>query len=47
MPDGSQQSLTEQDVFHRRLAEFNTHRFTPGLPHDAWEAEIETIRPSC
>ena len=42
MPDGSQGSLSEQDVFHRRLAGFNEHRFAPGLPHAAWEAEIDT-----
>ena len=41
MPDGSLGSLSEQDVFHRRLAAFNEHRFAPGLPHAAWEAEIE------
>jgi hypothetical protein len=41
MPDGSLGPLTEQDVFHRRLAAFNARRFTPGLPHAAWEAEIE------
>ena len=41
MPDGSIRSLTEQDVFHRRLAGFNVIRFAPGLPHRAWEAEIE------
>ena len=41
MPDGSQHFLSEQDVFHRRLAGFNEHRFTPSLPHEAWEAEID------
>ncbi len=42
MPDGSFAALTENDRWHRRLATFNAARFTPGLPHDGWEAEIET-----
>ena len=29
----------QDDVFHRRLAAFNARRFTPGLPHDGWEAD--------
>ncbi len=41
MPDGSFAALTENDRWHRRLAAFNAARFTPGLPHDGWEAEIE------
>jgi hypothetical protein len=42
MPDGSVVStLTEQDRWHRRLAAFNAARFTPGLPHDGWEAAID------
>ena len=48
MPDGSTfpaittfASLTEDDRWHRRLAAFNAARFTPGLPHDDWEAELD------
>ena len=42
MPDGSLlESLTEDDRWHRRLAAFNAARFTPGLPHDGWEAEVD------
>ena len=42
MPDGSLlASITDDDRWHRRLAEFNAARFTPGLPHDGWEAEID------
>ncbi len=41
MPDGSFAALTENDLWHRRLAAFNAARFTPGLPHDDWEAELE------
>ena len=41
MPDGSFASLTENDLWHRRLAAFNAARFAPGLPHDGWEAEVE------
>ena len=40
MPDGSFQSLTENDVWHRRLAGFNAARFTPGFPTADWEAEL-------
>ena len=41
MPDGSIRSLTEQDFFHHRLAGFNVSRFTPGLPDQDWESEVE------
>lgn len=41
MPDGSFAALTQNDIWHRRLAAFNAARFTPGLPHDGWEAEVE------
>ena len=41
MPDGSFASLTTHDRWHRRLAAFNAARFTPGLPKDGWEADIE------
>lgn len=41
MPDGSLGPLTEHDLFHRRLAEFNERRFTPGLPCADWRDEIE------
>lgn len=42
MPDGSLLSgLTENDRWHRRLAEFNAARFTPGLPTVGWEHAIE------
>ena len=41
MPDGSLRSLTEQDLFQRRLAGFNVARFAPGLPHGDWEEELE------
>src|SRR4051812_7336953 len=40
MPDGSLATPTQDDLFHRRLAAFNARRFTPGLPHDGWEAEL-------
>jgi hypothetical protein len=29
-----------EDVFHRKLAGLNARRFTPGLPHPDWEADI-------
>ena len=42
MPDGSLSiSLGQEDRWHRHLAEFNAARFTPGLPHDGWEHDIE------
>ena len=41
MPDGSLAPLTERDVFHRRLGNFNARRFTPGLPFRGWEADID------
>ncbi len=41
MPDGSLGSMTEQDIFHRRLAAFNARRFTPALPFDGWVADLE------
>ena len=41
MPDGSFAAATENDLWHRRLAAFNAVRFTPGFPHDDWEAEVE------
>lgn len=41
MPDGSfSQALTDDDVWHRRLAAFNAARFTPDLPHDRWVEEV-------
>ena len=40
MPDGSQVSLTERDLFHRRLAAFNVRRFAPALPDAEWEADL-------
>ena len=40
MPDGSLTPPTKDDLFHRRLAAFNARRFTPGLPHAEWEAEL-------
>ena len=41
MPDGSfVVALTEDDRWHRRLAAFNADRFTPGLPHAAWEQDV-------
>ena len=40
MPDGSfSTSLTENDIWHRRLAVFNAARFTPGLPSADWESD--------
>ena len=42
MPDGSHSiSYGQEDRWHHRLTEFNAARFTPGLPHDGWEQEIE------
>jgi len=41
MPDGSLPPLTSDDLFHRKLAAFNARRFTPGLPHADWEADIQ------
>ena len=41
MPDGTFATLSENDRWHRRLARFNAARFTPALPHDGWEAEVE------
>ena len=42
MPDGSLSiSFGQEDRWHRHLAGFNAARFTPGLPHDDWEQEIE------
>ncbi len=42
MPDGSLSvALGQDDRWHRRLAAFNAARFTPGLPHDGWEQEVE------
>ena len=43
MPDGSLLPSTAEDLWHRRLAAFNARRFTPGLPHDGWEAEIDEL----
>ena len=43
MPDGSLGSLTERDVFHRRLAAFNARRFMPALPVSGWEADVEEL----
>ena len=40
MPDGSFASLTDDDLWHHRLAAFNAARFAPGLPHDGWEEEV-------
>ncbi len=40
MPDGSLGSLTESDLFHRRLATFNVRRFAPALPDAAWEQDL-------
>ncbi|GAC1344517.1 MAG: hypothetical protein NVSMB18_22270 [Acetobacteraceae bacterium] len=40
MPDGSLASTTHDDLWHRRLAAFNARRFTPGLPHPDWEADV-------
>ncbi len=43
MPDGSQSfSLTQADLWQRRLAALNAARFTPGLPHDDWEQELQS-----
>ena len=42
MPDGSiAVALSENDRWQQRLTAFNAARFTPGLPHDGWEDEIE------
>ncbi len=41
MPDGSFASLSNDDRWHRQLAAFNAARFTPGFPHDGWEADVE------
>lgn len=42
MPDGSNfANLTDNDRWHRRLAEFNAARFSPGLPTADWEQSIE------
>ncbi len=41
MPDGSNLPPTTDDAWHRRLAAFNAQRFTPGLPHRDWVAELE------
>ena len=42
MPDGSNlANLTENDRWHRRLAEFNAARFSPGLPTADWEQAVE------
>jgi hypothetical protein len=41
MPDGSFAALTDNDRWHRRLAAFNAARFTPGMPRDGWEQDIE------
>ncbi len=42
MPDGSLfTSISEDDRWHRRLAEFNSARFSPGLPQDGWQADVE------
>ena len=40
MPDGSLPPSTAEDLWHRRLAAFNAKRFTPGLPHPDWEADL-------
>lgn len=40
MPDGSLSPSTTEDLWHRRLAAFNAKRFTPGLPHADWEADL-------
>jgi hypothetical protein len=41
MPDGSFAALTDNDRWQRRLAAFNAARFTPGMPRDGWEQDIE------
>ena len=43
MPDGTSSiaAWTEEDRLHQSLAVFNERRFTPGLPHADWEAEID------
>ncbi len=42
MPDGTlHATLPDDTALHRRLAAFNAARFTPALPHDNWEAELE------
>lgn len=42
MPDGSLfTSISEDDRWHRRLAEFNSARFSPGLPVEGWQADVE------
>ena len=41
MPDGSFAStVSKDDRWHRRLAELNLARFTPGLPCEGWEGEL-------
>ncbi len=41
MPDGSLSlSLTQDDLWQRRLSAFNVARFTPGLPYGGWEEDI-------
>ena len=41
MPDGTLlPALTEDDRWHRKLAAFNSRRFTPALPAPGWEAEV-------
>ncbi|MBV8913203.1 MAG: iron-containing redox enzyme family protein, partial [Acetobacteraceae bacterium] len=41
MPDGSLATPSKDDLFHRKLAAFNARRFTPGLPHQEWEADLK------
>ena len=40
MPDGLFPALTEDDRWHRKLAAFNSQRFTPALPAPGWQAEV-------
>ena len=41
MPDGLlHPTVSSDDRWHRTLAAFNAKRFTPGLLHEGWEAEV-------
>ena len=42
MPDGlNHAAMHDETALHQRLAAFNATRFTPALPHDEWERELE------
>ena len=43
MPDGFNFIADENDAWHRKLAAFNSARFTPGFPHAGWEAEARAM----